>query len=445
MTSLIEPIMMVVPRRRRRRPDHRDVPADLRAGRQHQRRVTQQASGAVAAPTSPARWRRRPPLAAPDAGDRDADLRRRLTYLMLLPGGRSSAWCWAPPPCSTGWATPTWRAPSALAAVRHHRRAPTCSRSSTRSALRAGARPRRCCAHIQLAVDLVIAIAAGPHHRRRAERLHLLLPAHRSSAPRWSASRGATAWIAARPPRCCSCWSRCSAGPGVLPPLAGAALPLAATSAPSTSAARSASTWPRWSASSRPGVHPGRPAAGAPASAWRPSARAAADLLTLHSDIVRCLSSGLVTVDPTAWCSPPTRSPCDILGDHAGDGGRRAGRRSPARPARAAGRARAAGVAAARRARRRARRRPRRWCSASRCRRCATTTAAASVGRVVNFQDLTELRKMEQQRAAGRAAGDGRPAGRRRRPRDPQPAGVDLRLDRAAAPDAAGRRGRAAR
>ena len=72
------------------------------------------------------------------------------------------------------------------------------------------------------------------------------------------------------------------------------------------------------------------------------------------------------------------------------------------------------------------------WCSASRCRRCATSTTSV-IGRVINFQDLTELRRLEQHmQRAERLATVGAARGRHR-PRDPQPAGVDLGLDRAAA------------
>ena len=86
LMTLIEPVMIAVPRRRRRRHRHRDVPADLQAHREARRsgstpRSACMASGTHAPPSPP-----RAGTAAPPVGqDTPADgQRRRLLWLIAL-------------------------------------------------------------------------------------------------------------------------------------------------------------------------------------------------------------------------------------------------------------------------------------------------------------------------------------------------------------------------
>jgi two-component system sensor histidine kinase PilS (NtrC family) len=120
---------------------------------------------------------------------------------------------------------------------------------------------------------------------------------------------------------------------------------------------------------------------------------AAADLLTLHSDIVRCLSSGLLTVDPWNMVLTINQSACEILSTRAADavgtpvetvlpglsaqmmglGPVGAIQRSELRVERPGGADLVVGISVS----------------------PLADHGGRFLGRVVNFQDLTEMRQME--------------------------------------------------
>ena len=121
--------------------------------------------------------------------------------------------------------------------------------------------------------------------------------------------------------------------------------------------------------------------------------RAAADLLVLHSDVVRCLSSGLVTVDPGEQVLTVNQVACDILGTTPDAAvGAQVDRILPGLAARLGQLGERASLQRA---------------ELSLVRGGRELVLGVSVsplhdrggqfrGRVVNFQDLTDLRKMEQ-------------------------------------------------
>ena len=149
-----------VPRRRRRRPDHRDVPADLQARRQHQR-VTDERRALHRATRSSGR-----PAGAIAAADQRRRVARLLLLRTLVDHGRARA---------VGVA--------ARRAARRARAAAVWLQSSMIAAtyvssivfgvlLRRGVAPHRV-ARPMLANDLVADVAARLRHRRRAEPVHV--------------------------------------------------------------------------------------------------------------------------------------------------------------------------------------------------------------------------------------------------------------------------------
>lgn len=118
----------------------------------------------------------------------------------------------------------------------------------------------------------------------------------------------------------------------------------------------------------------------------------AADLLTLHSDIVRCLSSGLITIDPTNNVSTINQAACDILGVEPDISGQPIGEVLPGLPDQLRSLTQDSALA--------------RGELAAAHRDGSKLVLGISVsplfdhhgkflGRVINFQDLTELRRME--------------------------------------------------
>jgi two-component system sensor histidine kinase PilS (NtrC family) len=120
---------------------------------------------------------------------------------------------------------------------------------------------------------------------------------------------------------------------------------------------------------------------------------AAADLLTLHSDIVRCLSSGLLTVDPWGMVLTINRSACEILSStQATAVGVPVERVLPGLSAQMEGLGTKGSI-------------QRSELTVERAHRGSLVVGVSVspladhggrfLGRVVNFQDLTDLRKME--------------------------------------------------
>ena len=163
---------------------------------------------------------------------------------------------------------------------------------------------------------------------------------------------------------------------------------------------RCARSFARWRSTPWPSLRRGRwrrgwrPSCVAPASTSHRRALKLRDLAALHEDVIRGLTSGLVTVGRDGRVLTFNAAAAEIVGRDAGGGDRPAARRDHARAGGAAG----VGAATARFGAARSRS----WSPAAHDARTLGVSLSPlvdsngrTVGRIVNFQDLTELRRME--------------------------------------------------